>query len=346
MTNSRNLHAIILAGDEDPRLFPLTQALSGRPLPKQFAFIAGDGSLLQQAVTPYAALMSPERITVVVSTKHEEVARTQLRPWRGICLLARPSDRGPAVDMLLALGRIVARGTDATVIVAPAHHYVPKANALVGSLIAAEPALSSIPVLVAGAAMNGRIVGERLMVPGPRLAGRVLSVERSVASVPPTQAGRLQAQGALWDTSVFAAHAISFWKMAARALPTEAGIIANLWAAAPASFSSIGAAFRTMPNTKPAAVLWPGPRELGVVPVHGSGWNAWSSPEQVLDSLNEPYELDRLLFRIYQRQHGMDRAQTRERFRFEARQQPAPCLVRQSVIRRARRERTALGACP
>src|ERR1019366_1797785 len=99
-------HIIIQAGDEDPRLFPLTSALSGQAMPKQFAFIAGGGSLLQRTVASYAVLLPRERITVVVSTKHEDLARTQLRQWRGISILARPLDCGSTVDLLIPLTSI------------------------------------------------------------------------------------------------------------------------------------------------------------------------------------------------------------------------------------------------
>ena len=57
MSKSENLHAIVLASGEDRRLKSLTEALSGEDTPKQFAAIAGDGSLLQQTVARYARLV-------------------------------------------------------------------------------------------------------------------------------------------------------------------------------------------------------------------------------------------------------------------------------------------------
>jgi mannose-1-phosphate guanylyltransferase len=291
MFTARNLHVIILAGDEDPRLFPLTSTLSGVALPKQFAFIAGDGSLLQQTVASYAALVPPKRIAVVVSTRYADLARTQLRQWRGIGILACPLDRGPAVDLLLALERVVAVAPEAAVVVAPAHHYVPGASVLAGSLVAASLALATCPIIVAGAAMNGVAAGDRIVVPGTGLDGRVLSVRRLAELASPSQAKRLKASGALWDTSAFTARAADLWKMASRELP---------------------------------GALQEVTKDLGVIPVHGSGWNAWSTPEQVMLSLSDPLDLDRLFSRIYQRQHGITHVQMRRRFRAEAKIREVP----------------------
>ena len=328
MFTSRDLHVIIQAGDEDPRLFPLTSALSGQAMPKQFAFIAGDGSLLQQTVASYAALVPRERITVVVSTKHEDLARTQLRQWRGISILARPLDCGSTVDLLFALGRIVARAPDTAVIVAPAYHYLPGASVLAGSLVAAGLALAASPIIVAGAAMNGAGAGDRIVVPGPGLDGRVLSVRRLVEHAAPSEVRQLKASGALWDTRAFAARAADLWKLAARKLPVRTAIVESLWAAGTmVSPDSVEAAFQRMPATIHRGTLWQGTKDLGVIPVHGSGWNVWSSPEQVMNSLSDPLDLDRLLSRIYQRQHGITRAQMRRGFRTEARIREVPDRV-------------------
>jgi mannose-1-phosphate guanylyltransferase len=327
MFTSGDLHVIIQAGEEDPRLFPLTRALSGRAVPKQYALIAGDGSLLQQSVASYAALVPRDRITVVVSTKHEDLARTQLRQWRGIGILARPLDCGSTVDLLFALGGIVARAAGDAVIVAPAYHYIPRASVLAGSLVAAGLALAASPIIVAGAAMNGAGGGGRIVVPGPGLDGRVLSVRRLVEHASPPEARRLKASGALWDTRAFTARAADLWKLAARKLPMRTAIVESLWAGKMVSPDSVEAAFQRMPATIHERPLWQGTEDLGVIPVHGSGWNAWSTPEQVMNSLSDPLDLDRLLSRIYQRQHGITRAQMRRQFRAEARIREVPDRV-------------------
>ena len=293
MFTSGDLHVIVQAGEEDPRLFGRTNALSGQSVPRQFALIAGDSSLLQQTVASYAALVPRERITVVVSTKQEALARAQLRQWRGIGVLARPLDRGSTVDLLFALGRVMSRAPKAAVIVAPAYHYIPGASVLAGSLVAAGLALATSPIVLAGVPMNGMDGGDRIVVPGPSLDGRVLSVSRLVEHASPSEAMRLKGSGALWDTSAFTARGADLWKLAARKLPMRTAIIESMWAGKMVSPESVGAAFQRMPGTIQEGTLWQGTRDLGVIPVHGSGWDAWSDPEQVMNSLSGPLDLDR-----------------------------------------------------
>jgi hypothetical protein len=59
MSKSENLHAIVLASEEDHNLKPLTEALGEVDTSKQFASIAGGGSLLQQTVARYVSQVPP-----------------------------------------------------------------------------------------------------------------------------------------------------------------------------------------------------------------------------------------------------------------------------------------------
>jgi mannose-1-phosphate guanylyltransferase len=293
-------------------------------VPKQFALIAGDVSLLQQTVASYAELVPQERMAVVVSTKYEELARTQLRQWRDLAILARPLNRGSSVDLLFALGRVVARAPDAAVIVAPAHHYVPGASVLAGSLVAAGLALATTPIIMAGAAMTVVEDGDRIVVPGPSVDGRVLSFGKLVEHASPSDARRLKARGALWDTGAFTARVADLWKLAARKLPMRTAMVENLWAGKMVSPELVSAAFQRMPATIHEGSLWQGTKDLGVIPVHGSGWTAWCTPEQVMNSFSNSFELDKLFSRIYQRHHGITHAQIRGQFRAEARLREVP----------------------
>lgn len=298
-------HVIILAGNEDTRLAPLTTALSGNPIPKQFAFIAGHGSLLQQTMAAYAPLIPPERIAVVVGSAHEDLARTQLHEWPRTVLLARPEDRGPTLDLLLALGRIVARAPESPVFVAPAQHYVPGSAAMVGALAAASLSLGTVPVVLAGATIESLAQGSRFIVPGKRRNGRVRAVAGLVANTGVLQAERVRTAGGLWYTSAFTATASSLWKMGKRKLPGAARVVSELWNEPRTPWSALGDALRAAPNGDCGEELWEGARNLGVVAVRGSGWNDWSSAERVMDSLRDGEELERLLARIYRRQREL-----------------------------------------
>jgi hypothetical protein len=151
-----------------------------------------------------------------------------------------------------------------------------------------------------------------------------LSVGRLVEHASLTEARRLKARGALWDTCAFTARAPDLWKLGARKLPIRAAMVERLWSGKTMSPDSVEAAFQRMPSTIHEGALWQGTKDLGVLPVRGTGWNPWSTPEQVMHSLRDPLDVDRLLSRIYQRQYGITRAQLRRQFRAEARRREVP----------------------
>ena len=78
---------VVLAGGEGTRLHSLTRALYGTDLPKQFAVLAGDKSLLQATIERALLVTAQYRIMVVVGTNHEEVARAQIAPYPGVELV-------------------------------------------------------------------------------------------------------------------------------------------------------------------------------------------------------------------------------------------------------------------
>lgn len=310
MLNAGNLHVIILAGGEDLRLAPLTSALSGMTVPKQFAFIAGNGSLLQQTVSPYAAAISPKRIAVVVSSVYEDLARTQLRAWEGIAILPRPANHGPALDLVFALGRLMALDASSTVMVSPAHHYVPHAGVLVGSLAAASPTLTTVPVILAGATV-GSGGGHHFVVPGTRLEGAVHALGGLVDHASPAQTERLKKTGALWNTSVFVARAADLWQLCARQMPEAAEVVLRLWAKHRKPPSALAGIFSTMRGARLGDILGSRKKDVGVLSVEGSDWTDWTTPEQVIDSLSEQGEVEWLLSRIFRRQQALGRTEWR-----------------------------------
>jgi mannose-1-phosphate guanylyltransferase len=304
MSKSENLHAIILASGDDHRLKALTEALSGVDVPKQFALLAGGGSLLKQTVVRYASLVPAERIVVVVASGQEAVARTQLREWPGIEIIARPETRGAGLDLLLALGRVFSHDPGARVVVTPADHYIPHPQALRDAVVAATKALDKLSVILVGAAGGLRGANPAWIVPGRPLGGRIISVGGLVERASPLQAVQLAAAGALWNTSTVVARVEHLWYLAARQFPMQAEAVARLWAGRPSLAGAVATACLDMPAVEMNGAILRGAKDLGVIPVHGSGWTEWTSTEDVVDSLPDPRELDLLLSRILARQRA------------------------------------------
>jgi mannose-1-phosphate guanylyltransferase len=305
VSNLDNLHVIVLAGGNDGRLVSLTQALSGAEVPKQFAVIAGDGSLLQQTVARFAGPIPERRIVVMVAAAHEELARTQLKAWRSVEIIARPSDGGSAPDLLVPLGRVLARCPDADVVVAPAEHYVPRPAPLLRAVHAAAAALPESPVVVVGVNSERGGTDRPWIVPGRRLGNGLFSVAGLVAKPSPAHVERLLTTGALWNTSILVASGRHLWRQLRHRLPRQAEAVAGLWRGGDVSRGELAAAYQLMPRAELDADFLCGIKNLAVVPVSGSGWIDWVSPEHVIDSLQQPGELESLLSRIFWRQRAL-----------------------------------------
>jgi mannose-1-phosphate guanylyltransferase len=310
MARCEELHAIILASGEDHRLKSLAEALAGVDAPKQFALIAGGGSLLQQTVARYASLVPPQRMVVVVAAAYQAVARAQLHKWPGIEIITRPAESGAGLDLLLPLGRVFSRSPDARVLVTPADHYVPHPEALVDAVAAA--ALHEAGVILVGVAGGHRRSGQAWILPGQPLGGRILSVAQLAERVSPVQAAELAAAGALRNTSTVVARAEHLWYLAARQLPVQAEAVSRLWAGK-GSLANAAATACLMPAVELNRALLRGAKNLATIAVHGSGWTDWTSPEHVLDSIEDPRELEFLLSRILRQQRAAGRTELHPR---------------------------------
>src|SRR4051812_29386417 len=117
-------YVIVLAGGEGQRLAPLTRALYGTDLPKQFAVLSGERSLMQTTIERATALTTLDRISVVVTAHHENIARAQLAPYPGVELVIQPRNLDTGPGLLLPLVRILARAESARVVFLPSDHHV------------------------------------------------------------------------------------------------------------------------------------------------------------------------------------------------------------------------------
>jgi hypothetical protein len=102
----------------------LTRALYGTDLPKQFAVLAGDRSLLQTTIARATTLTSAERISVVVTAHHDAIAREQLAPYPAVELVVQPRNLDTAPGMLLPLVRLVTRSVAENVVFMPLDHHI------------------------------------------------------------------------------------------------------------------------------------------------------------------------------------------------------------------------------
>ncbi|HSD89149.1 MAG TPA: sugar phosphate nucleotidyltransferase [Kofleriaceae bacterium] len=294
-------YVVVLAGGEGSRLASLTRALYGQDLPKQFAVLAGRHSLMQTTVERAQLLTTLDRISVIVSAPHEKVARQQLAPYPGVELVVQPKNLDTAAGLLLPLIRILRRDADARVIFLPSDHYIANPTPLVEALLGTAKRSLRNRLAMVGVGPTAPEVEYGWIVRGKRIA-RSTAFEIEHFREKPAQhvADELWRSGGLWNTFIQAAPAQLLWQLARDHLPIHTRALER-YAAAIGRIDEPGAldaAYRMMPAASFSRAVLDHARSLAVLPVEGSGWSDWGSPQRVFASLAGTREHETLLERI------------------------------------------------
>ena len=300
------LWAIVLAAGEGKRLVPLTRALYGWELPKQFAEIARGRSLLQETMDRIVPLVPRQRTIVVVGQEHESLARLQLGEYDGVEIVVQPLNLDTGPGILLPLAHVLARDPDASVVVLPSDHYVANPEPFIRALSAAGvfSRRSAHPVTLLGVVPDraeteyGWIVPGNVLKSGAEAEQR--SVRRFVEKPPLGVAQTLLRHGALWNTFVSAGRVSSYWKLARKHLPEQAAAF-ELYALEierPGREAFLRSIYAAMKPANFSKDVLERAEELAVVPVSGSGWSDWGSPSRIFHSLKGTAGLERLRGRM------------------------------------------------
>ncbi len=114
------LHLIIMAGGSGTRFWPESR----RAKPKQFLTLAGERSLLQQAVDRCSPWIPPERIRVVTNVAHVSETMRQLPQLARGHVVPEPCGRNTAPCIGLAAWQVFQDDPDAILLVTPADHLI------------------------------------------------------------------------------------------------------------------------------------------------------------------------------------------------------------------------------
>lgn len=297
MTNEALPHVIVLAGGEGRRLASLTRALYGTDLPKQFAVIEGDRSLLQTTIARARTLTSDERISVVVTAHHEAIARRQLALYPAIELVVQPRNLDTGPGMLLPLARLVMRGGDGDVVFMPSDHHMTNMEPVMRALRGAMTGGLSDRLALVGVAATGPETDYGWIVGGDRLEGTAaFAIDRFCEKPTAEVAHELWLAGGLWNTFISVGRARVFWGHARRYLTAHTHALER-FAASPTR-DALEAAYREMRPANFSRDVLARSRALAVLPVSGSGWSDWGSPSRVFASLAGTESHDRLVERI------------------------------------------------
>lgn len=303
---SRNLWGVVLAGGSGTRLASLTRALYGYDLPKQFACIHGNQSLLQLTLERISPVVARSRTVVVVTREFEAVAREQLEAYPEVELAVQPANLGTAPGILFPVSRIRARDPRATVAFFPSDHHISHPDPFLRALRTAVHSVRGRSALITllGAEAERPEVEYGWIVPGAAMPETsdvpVRKVRQFVEKPAAEEAGSLCRDGALWNTFVSVGRVSTYWKLGRRHLP-ECTELLDAYAkrighpdeepALDATYARLSAADFSRDILERAA-------RLGVVSVAGSGWSDWGCPERVLETLRAQGVVDTLLDRV------------------------------------------------
>lgn len=294
-------YVIVLAGGEGTRLAKLTRALYGTELPKQFAVLDGDRSLLQRTVERARALTTAERISVVVTGHREALAREQLAPYPGVELVVQPRNLDTGPGLLLPLVRILARDRAARVVFLPSDHYLACEEPLLDALRETASGLLRERITLVGVTPTGPEVEYGWIVRGVPLGrARACAVARFHEKPEPQLADALWRAGGLWNTFISVGPASAFAELGTRHLPIHTGALADYASriGAPGERAALERAYAAMTPANFSRDLLAHAHGLAVVPVDGTGWSDWGSPQRVFASLAGTPQHARLVARI------------------------------------------------
>jgi len=289
---SERLWAVVLAAGDGSRMAPLTRRLYGWDVPKQFAPLLGERTLLQLTMERIGPLVPPHRTVVVVADAHEPLARPQLRGYEGVQIVLQPHNRGTGPGVLLPLAHVRASDPDARVVIFPSDHHVRRPeifrDAIIRAVALADEAPSGLALV--GATAGGPATDLGWIVPRGR--ARVtptggLTVERFVEKPSEAVARALMAKGGLWNTMVAAARGKALWRLLRSCLPEQTGAIERygLRIGQPDARAVLADAYRLMPAADLSRAVLQSAPGLAVVPMADAGWSDCGTPERLFECL-------------------------------------------------------------
>jgi mannose-1-phosphate guanylyltransferase len=296
--------AIVLAGGEGQRLARVTRALYGHDVPKQFAALDGDQTMLQQTMARAARLTPTERTVVVVAGHQGDLARAQLAECPRARLVEQPRSVGTLAGLLLPLAHVLREAPRARVVVYPADHHVRRLAPFVGAVRDALDAIERAPagIVLVGASADRPATDLGWIVPGQTLdpGEGVRAVECFVEKPAPSSAEHLLACGALWNTLVIAMSGAAFWDGALAAHAPLARPFERYRASVGTAREGdvrreIYAELPSLDLSRDFLARRPG---LAVVELADAGWSDCGTPERLFETLAHGGNLERLLGRL------------------------------------------------
>jgi mannose-1-phosphate guanylyltransferase len=284
--------ALILAGGEGVRLRPLIRQLYKEDLPKQYAVLTGDRSMLGHTLDRVARLVSPERTIVATMASHLRYLDRDLRSSQdGPHVLAQPQDRGTAAAILSAAHWIQARDPAATMMIFPSDHFVRDETTFIRHAAILSRFVERQPdwLVLLGVCPTGPEPDFGWIQPGERMAAAgaapIFRIRRFVEKPSIESARAFWAAGALWNTFVVAGSVKAFIEAGRECVPRLEERLgrASAFRGPQEERWALGQAYALAPAANfSRSVLQMTTKPLAVAQMPDVGWHDLGTPARVL----------------------------------------------------------------
>jgi mannose-1-phosphate guanylyltransferase len=282
--------ALVLAAGDGTRLASLTTDASGRSVPKQFCSLTGGRSLLEDAMHRARRIVPRDRLCAIVAADHYRYWKRTLWTLPASNVIVQPRNCGTANGILLAVLSILERDPLARIVFLPADHYVQDENALGASLRDAANLLARDPDTLSLIGIEPEEADPELgyIVPGVALKDGTRLVERFIEKPEPSMARTLLAQGALWNSFIFAAGGPALIGMMRERMPEVVDAMAT--AIARDLRVDMGSAVEDLYRDLPIvdfsrAVVQDAESAMRVIAAPACGWSDLGTPQRVAETL-------------------------------------------------------------
>src|SRR5882672_9910209 len=294
MKLQQQIWTVVLAAGDGTRLAALTTDSGGKPVPKQYCSLHGQGSLLEDALQRAGHLVPRERLCIVVAEKHRSYWQRGLWQIPAANIIVQPRNCGTATGVLLATLRVLARDPGASIMFLPADHFVRDEPALARSLraLASLPAHHAEELMLLGIEPEEADPELGYIVPGERLAPHTHRVARFVEKPTLDLTRTLLKDGALWNSFIFAAQGQSLLELLRARMPDAVDRMSRTLAAE-ASADSSGDALTELYERLPCmdfsrAIVEGAEQRLRVLQAPACGWTDLGTPKRVAATLRRP----------------------------------------------------------
>ena len=289
-----NVWAIVLAAGEGTRVRSFLQRTCGGSGLKQFSAIIDDRSMLRCTLDRVVHLIPPERVLVVVSSRHRAEAEKELADWPRQNIIYQPKNCDTAPGILLPLAHVTNRDPSATIVVFPSDHFIMDE---VGFMDAVKKALAELKrnptkmILLGMPPQKGEETEYGYIVGASRNNFTEACPVAGFVEKPSLSSAReLIQRGALWNTMVFAVENGVLWDMVQRTSPAlyHAFRLHQMMLRGECAPHHLEHLYELIPSVNfSSGICEPLAAKLFVLPVPDVGWSDWGTASSILRTLKK-----------------------------------------------------------